>query len=146
MGDCSNMYGRPPNQGGWSSGRLIFNTQFSYLWCARLDHDRKASGRLKLNPQFPYQMHTRPDDVRLAFERLNLNCDSCLRRRASGRESMSSGWLHQFSNKWTWKESEAWSNTKRRSDGLLRRPDGCKLEQKLLDTVEGSDGNPRRPD
>jgi hypothetical protein len=25
-------------------------------------------------------------------------------------------------------------------DGLLRYPDGCKLEQKLLDTVEGADG------
>jgi len=27
-----------------------------------------------------------------------------------------------------------------------RRPEGCKLEQKLLDTVEGLEGNPRRPD
>jgi len=33
----------------------------------------------------------------------------------------------------------------RRLDGLLSRPDGCKLEQKLLDTVEGPNGNPRRP-
>jgi hypothetical protein len=27
----------------------------------------------------------------------------------------------------------------------LRRPDGCKLEQKLLDAVKGPDGSPRRP-
>jgi len=37
-------------------------------------------------------------------------------------------------------------NTERHPDGLLRRPDGCKLEQKLLDIVKGPDGNPRRPD
>jgi hypothetical protein len=29
----------------------------------------------------------------------------------------------------------SWSITDRRPDGLLRGPDGCKLEQKLLDTV-----------
>jgi len=40
----------------------------------------------------------------------------------------------------------SWSITGRRSDRLLRRLDGCKLEQKLLDTVEGPDGMARRPD
>jgi hypothetical protein len=69
-----------------------------------------------------------------------------LRRSTSGRESTSSGRLYQYSHKWTWKESEALSNTERRSDGLLRRPDGCKLEQKLLDTVRGSDRSPRHSD
>jgi hypothetical protein len=39
----------------------------------------------------------------------------------------------------------SWSITRSRSDGLLSRPDRCKLEQKLLDTVKGPDGNPRRP-
>jgi hypothetical protein len=69
-----------------------------------------------------------------------------LRRSASERESTSSGRLHQSSHNWTWKESEAWSNTERRPDGLLRRPDGCKLEQKLLDAVKGPDENLRRLD
>jgi hypothetical protein len=41
------------------------------------------------------------------------------------------------------RKSEAWSNTESSPDGLLSRPDGCKLEQKLLDTNEGPDGNPR---
>jgi hypothetical protein len=36
-----------------------------------------------------------------------------LRRSASGQESTSSGRLHQTSHSWTWKESEAWSNTER---------------------------------
>jgi len=40
----------------------------------------------------------------------------------------------------------SWLITDRRPDGLLRCPDGCKLEQKLLDTVEGPDGKIRRPD
>jgi hypothetical protein len=40
----------------------------------------------------------------------------------------------------------SWSITRRCPDGLLSRPDGYKLEQKLLDTMEGPDGNPRRPD
>jgi hypothetical protein len=40
-----------------------------------------------------------------------------------------------------------WSSiTESRPDGLLNRLDGCKLEQKLLDTEEGPDGNPRHPD
>jgi hypothetical protein len=51
----------------------------------------------------------------------------------------SSGRLEQSPHIWFWKESEAWSNTERRPDGLLRRLDGCKLEQKLLDTEEGPD-------
>jgi hypothetical protein len=63
---------------------------------------------------------------------------------ASGRESTSSGWFQQFLLYELGKKSEA-SITKRRPDGLLRRPDGCKLEQKLLDTEEGPDGNPRLP-
>jgi len=43
------------------------------------------------------------------------------------------------------KKSEA-SITESHPDGLLRRLNGCKLDQKLLDTEEGPDGNPRRPD
>jgi hypothetical protein len=78
--------------------------------------------------------------------RLSLNCELALRRSASGRESMSSGRLNQSSLIWTWKESEAWSITERRPDGLLACLVGCKLEQKLLDTVEGPNRNPHRPD
>jgi hypothetical protein len=44
------------------------------------------------------------------------------------------------------RKSEAWSITESRPDGLLKRPDGCNLEQKLLDTDECLDGNLRRPD
>jgi hypothetical protein len=40
----------------------------------------------------------------------------------------------------------SWSITDGRSDGMLRGTDWCKLEQKLLDTVEGLDGKIRRPD
>jgi hypothetical protein len=37
------------------------------------------------------------------------------------------------------RKSKTWSNTESRLDG-------CKLQQKLLDTKKGPDGNPRRPD
>jgi hypothetical protein len=40
------------------------------------------------------------------------------------------------------RKSEAWSNTEGRPDGLLKRPNGCKLEQKLLNSMDGTDGNP----
>jgi hypothetical protein len=40
----------------------------------------------------------------------------------------------------------SWSIIGRRPDGLPRRPDGCKLEQKLLDADDCPDGNPGRPD
>jgi hypothetical protein len=44
------------------------------------------------------------------------------------------------------RKSEADRSLESRLDGLLSRPDGCKLEQKLLDTVKGPNGNPRCPD
>jgi hypothetical protein len=40
----------------------------------------------------------------------------------------------------------SWSIIGRRPDGMLRRPNGCKMEQKLHDTVEGLNKNPRRSD
>jgi hypothetical protein len=40
----------------------------------------------------------------------------------------------------TWKEIRNWSSTGRRLEVLLKRPDGCKLAQKLLDTVWGPEG------
>jgi hypothetical protein len=56
-----------------------------------------------------------------------------LRRHASGR-------LIDLPFLGTWKEIRNWSSTERRLDVLLKRPDGCKLAQKLLDTVWGPDG------
>jgi hypothetical protein len=44
------------------------------------------------------------------------------------------------------RKSEARSITESRPEGLLNSPNGCKLEQKLLDVEEGLDGNPRRLD
>jgi hypothetical protein len=41
---------------------------------------------------------------------------------------------------------EARSITKSHPDRLLSHLDGCKLEQKLLDTEECPDGKPHRPD
>jgi hypothetical protein len=41
---------------------------------------------------------------------------------------------------------EARSITESRPDGLLSRPDGCKLEQKVLDTDECPNGKPHRQD
>jgi hypothetical protein len=67
-----------PDQGGWPSGRLIFNTQFPYKMSARPDHDRQVSGRLKLNAQFPYLLNARPDQVGWTSGRLYLNCNSWL--------------------------------------------------------------------
>jgi hypothetical protein len=63
-----------------------------------------------------------------------------LRRRASGRDTTSSGRLIDLPFLGTWKEIRNWSSTWRRSDVLLKRPDGCKLAQKLLDIVWGPDG------
>jgi hypothetical protein len=62
-----------------------------------------------------------------------------LRRRASGRDTTSSGRLTDLPFLGTWKEIRSWSNTGRHPDMLLQRPDGCKLAQKLHDTVWGPD-------
>jgi hypothetical protein len=69
-----------------------------------------------------------------------------LRMSVSGRETTSSGRLYQSSHILNLERIWSWSITDGRPDGLLRCPDGCKLEQKLLDTVEGSDGKIRRLD
>jgi len=63
-----------------------------------------------------------------------------LRRRASGRDTTSSGQLIDLPFLGTWKEIRNWSSTGRRPDMLLKRPDGCKLAQKLLDTVRAPNG------
>jgi hypothetical protein len=63
-----------------------------------------------------------------------------LRRLASGRDTTSSERLIDLPFLGTWKEIRNWSSTDRRPDMLLKRPDGCKLAHKLLNTVWGSDG------
>jgi hypothetical protein len=63
-----------------------------------------------------------------------------LRRRASGRDITSSRRLIDLPFLGTWKEIRNWSSTGRRPDVMLKRPDRCKLAQKLLDTVWGPDG------
>jgi hypothetical protein len=67
-----------PDQGGWPSGRLIFNMQFPYQMSARSDHDWQASRRLKLNAQFLYLLNARPDHADRSLDGFNLNCNSCL--------------------------------------------------------------------
>jgi hypothetical protein len=67
----------------------------------------------------------------LASGRLDLNCDTCLIDlvRPEG-ESTSFGRLQQSSHICVLERNpEAWSNTECRPDRLLKRPDGCKLEQ-----------------
>jgi len=56
---------------------------------------------------------------------------------------MSSGRLQQSSHIYVLERNlEAWSNTKCRPDVLLKRLDGCKLEQfEASRHREGSDGN-----
>jgi hypothetical protein len=57
-----------------------------------------------------------------------------------------SGRLKQSSFKLNLERIWSWSISERRPNGLLRCPDGCKLEQKLLDTVVRPNGKSRRPD
>jgi len=106
---------------------------------ARPDQDRQASGQSKLNTQFPYLLNECPDQADCRPDGSIWIAILALCMSASGRESTSSGWLHQSSLISTWKEIWSWSSTGRRLDG-------CKLAQKLLDTVKSPNGNSRRPD
>jgi hypothetical protein len=63
-----------------------------------------------------------------------------LRRRASGQDTTSFERLIDLPFLGTWKEIRNWSSTGKRSDVLLKHPDGCKLAQKLLDIVWGPAG------
>jgi hypothetical protein len=58
----------------------------------------------------------------------------------SGRESTSCRQLKQSSLKLNLERIWSWSITERCPDGLLRHPDGCKLEQELLDIVKVQTG------
>jgi hypothetical protein len=83
----------------------------------------------------------------LTSGRLYLNCDSCLmnervRMGIHVVQTITSIFPYLNFGKKIW----SWSITGSRPDGPLRRPDGCKLEQKLIDVVKGPEGNPRRPD
>jgi len=62
-----------------------------------------------------------------------------LSRRASGRDTTLSWWLIDLPFLGTWKEIRNWLSTGTCPDMLLKRLDGCKLAQKLLDTVWGLD-------
>jgi hypothetical protein len=96
---------------GWTSGRQFFNTQFPYLLCMRPDEERQTSGRW------------------------HLNCDSCLiyDRVRTGNHIV---WtVCQSSHILILERIWRWLITDGHLDGLLRGPDGCKLEQKLLDIV-----------
>jgi hypothetical protein len=64
-----------------------------------------------------------------------------LRRRASERDTTSSGRLIDLPFLGTWKEIRNWSSTERRPDVLLKRPDGCKLAQKTSRYIMGSGRN-----
>jgi hypothetical protein len=87
-------------------------------------------------------MHARSDDGRLASGRLNLNCDSCLKEK---RVRTKIHVVRTVAAIFPYIILEGIRNLiEGRPDGLLSRPDGCKLEQKLLDTVKAPDGNTRR--
>jgi hypothetical protein len=58
-----------------------------------------------------------------------------LRRRASGRDTTSSRRLIYLPFLGTWKEIRSWLSTGRCPDVILKRPDVCKLAQKLLNIV-----------
>jgi hypothetical protein len=70
-------FARPDHEAG-ASGRLNFNTQFSYLMRVRLDHEGETSGQLKSNQQLPYTMHQRPDHSCQMSGRFILNYNSYL--------------------------------------------------------------------
>jgi len=88
----------------------------------------------------------RPDQCWLTSGRWYLNCDSCLiyERVRTGNHIVRT--VYQSSLILNLERIWSWSITDGRPDGLLRCPDGCKLEQKLLDTVKGPDGKRHRPD
>jgi hypothetical protein len=67
---------------------------------------------------------------------------------ASGRESTSSGLLQQSSHICVWKEILKLDRTLRvvQRGCWNVRTDASRSSSKLLDTEEGADGNPRRPD
>jgi len=115
---------RASGPGEWSSGWLIWCTQFPYLMHARPDHEDR---RL---------------DVWIWIEILALWLS------VSGRESTSSGRLQQSSHICVWKEILKLDRTLRvvRTSCLIVLTYGSWSSSKLLDTEEGLDGNPCRPD
>jgi hypothetical protein len=69
----------------------------------------------------------------LASGRLDLNCDTCLMDERV-RTVVAFPYLCLARN------PEAWSNTEDRPDGMLKRPNGCKLEQFKASHYRGRSG------
>jgi len=91
-------------------------------------------------------MSARPDQCWLTSGRWYLNCDFCLIYECVRTGNHIVRTVYQSSLILNLERIWSWLITNWRPDGLLRCPDGCKLEQKLLDTVKGPDGKIRRPD
>jgi hypothetical protein len=86
-------------------------------------------------------LHTISISVICASRWLSLNYELALTSSVSRRESTSSGRLQHSFHIWFWKENlKLWSNTESRPEGLLKRPDGCKLEQLEASRYRGSSG------
>jgi len=163
MGDCSNMYGRCSDGRHGPSGRTTVRPEFwdfrwksflfeSHVWTVR--HCR-SDGRTFTASNFHIRLCASGPwgwtSERLIFYMTSIRTVEFELRflpygwaRSDGNPRCPDGCsnlpLFELGRK-----SEA-SRSLSRLDGLLRRPDRCKLEQKLLDAEEGLDGNPRRPD
>jgi hypothetical protein len=135
-----------PDQKGWASGQLNFNTQFPYLMCMRPNHEGQTSGRLKLNRQLPYTMHQRPDHSCQMSGRSIWTAILALWRLASGRDTTSSGRLIDLPFLGIWKESVNRSRTDRPPDVLLKRPDGTSWNRNFSIQYRVRTEGARRPD
>jgi len=71
---------------------------------------------------------------------MEITCNRVKTIRTLWQHRLDAGLIWRFPFLGTWKEIRSWSNAGRHSDVMLKRPDGCKLAQKLLDTVWGPDG------
>jgi hypothetical protein len=81
-------------------------------------------------------MHARPDHSCQTSGRSYLNYDSCL-TETRVRMGYHIVWTVDWSSvSWNLERNQTcWSSTRRRPDMLLKLSDGCKLAQKLLDTI-----------
>lgn len=102
-----------------------FHICYARIWTKddrRLDGSSRISNFLNCWTRIWTKADWRPDgDTWIAI--------LTLKRRASGRDTTSSGWLNQSSYFWSLEGIWSWSSTERRPDGLLRRPGWCKLDR-----------------
>jgi hypothetical protein len=136
MGDYWNICGCRPDGGhGRPDGQLCDKIFWKFRWKSFLfkncvwTEDTVVWTMARLLQVISIQGLARPDHDRQSSGRVYLNCDSCLKETRVRTGYHIVRMVDRSSLYWNLERIWSWLSIERRPDGLLSRPDGCKLDR-----------------